>query len=710
MGKINFLFGIHNHQPVGNFEHVFKDCFDKCYDPLLKTLEKFPKVRLSMHYTGPLLEWIELNEPEHFELLRKLIKRKQIEMLGGAFYEPLLPIIPKEDILSQLSLMTEYIKEKLGYQVKGMWLAERVWEPHLVKAIKLAGIEYTIVDDSHCSYAGLDKNNMFGYYTTEYGGHTLGVFPIDKELRYLIPFDEAEKAIDYLDKISAEYEGKGVTLADDGEKFGVWPNTYEWVYTEGYLEKLFSLLEQNDSWINMVHFSEYFEANPPMGKIYLPTSSYDEMMEWALAPKAQGEFHNFIEHLKHDKIYEKNRSHIRGGLWRDFLVKYSESNLMYCKMWYISERAKKYLSDDCEEKRALWKAQCNCSYWHGLFGGLYLNYLRNAVYQNLLIAEKAIDKARALKDGEFIVEQLDYDKDGNDEILVSSKEMNLYFLPRYGGAMFELDYKPAEFNFSNVLTRRKEFYHAKLVEHAGKKAAHDGDAPVSIHDLVHSKEEGLEDLLFYDWYNKYSFQDHFLGEYTQFNNFYKCRYCEEGDFVNQSYQLKEIKKLKGKIKITMGRSGHIYRINNFACPVDLTKTFIINSSDGHIDVEYNITNKGAEGIDLWFGPEFNFTLLAGNDESRFYEIDDKIKDVLITKQDVESAKKIVLSDLWQKVSLEIKAEESSYLWVFPIETISQSEGGFEKTYQGNTILFSSKFYLEPDETKSLNFGLKVNKI
>ena len=51
MAKINLLLGIHNHQPVENFDGVFKDSYEKCYLPFIQALESHPKIRLTLHYT-----------------------------------------------------------------------------------------------------------------------------------------------------------------------------------------------------------------------------------------------------------------------------------------------------------------------------------------------------------------------------------------------------------------------------------------------------------------------------------------------------------------------------------------------------------------------------------------------------------------------------------------------------------------------------------
>jgi len=63
----------------------------------------------------------------------------------------------------------------------------------------------------------------------------VNVFPIDEQLRYLVPFRPPAEIGAYLVKRRAQGHQLAV-LADDGEKFGGWPGTLEWVYTSGWLE------------------------------------------------------------------------------------------------------------------------------------------------------------------------------------------------------------------------------------------------------------------------------------------------------------------------------------------------------------------------------------------------------------------------------------------------------------------------------------------
>ncbi len=167
MPKVQFIFAIHNHQPVGNFDFVAEDAYQKAYLPFITVLERHPSLKITLHYTGILYHFFEQHHPEFIDLLRKLVAEGRAEILSGGFYEPILAVLPDEDKIGQIRALTDYIKRVLGYDAQGMWLAERVWEPHLPKAIVAAGINHVVVDDFHFKMAGLQDDELDGYYLTE---------------------------------------------------------------------------------------------------------------------------------------------------------------------------------------------------------------------------------------------------------------------------------------------------------------------------------------------------------------------------------------------------------------------------------------------------------------------------------------------------------------------------------------------------------------
>jgi len=706
--KIKLALGIHNHQPVGNFDFVFEDAYQKSYLPFLEILERHPKIKLAQHFTGALFEWLLNRDPDFGKRLRKMVASGQIEMMSGGYYEPILVNIPDEDKLGQIEKLNKFVRENTGYDPKGLWLAERIWEPQLPKPLKNSGAKYVVIDDSHFKAAGLQEQDLYGYYLTEETGHVINIFPISEKLRYTIPFEEPEVTIEYLRSISSEEEDRLVVFADDGEKFGIWPNTYKHCYEDGWLERFFSTLEQNLDWIEIVHFSEALDKLLPKGRVYLPTASYREMMEWALPSDTILRYENFEHRLKDLKLFDNYKVFVRGGFWRNFLAKYEESNNLHKKSLRVSRKVralknnKKFdqqLVDEAQDY--LWAGQTNCPYWHGIFGGLYLNNLRNAVYKNMIQAESLIDNISKPKTvyekGWIDIEIADFDADGIDEVIAETKFYNFYFSPHSGAKLFEMDYKPKAVNLLDTMTRRKEAYHDRLIKLKDRNSSQEDTETKSIHDIVSMKEPGLENKLKYDWYRRSSLIDHFLAPETELNDFANCEYKELGDFVNSHYQT-EIKENKNKSSIVFSRKGKT-NWNDKSAEILLTKKIQIFKSKPDVEIYYEIRNLENRPVEFWFGIEFNFALLAGNAPDRYYYFDREIEGDknLASSGEIKDVKTMGLKDEWMKIDVRLSFENATTVWRFPIETISQSEGGFERVYQSSVVFPNWKIKLNKEE-------------
>jgi alpha-amylase len=717
MNKIKFLFGIHCHQPVGNFEHVFDEAYEKSYLPFLQVMDAHPRIKFAIHYSGILYDWFLEKHPEFIDYLKKLVKRGQAEIMTAGYYEPVIPIIPEEDQLGQIARSNEFIKERFGVAPRGMWLTERIWEPHLPKVLAKTGIEYVTVDDQHFISAGVAKDKLLGYYVTEEEGSLLRIFPISKALRYLIPFKLPEETIKYLQSIAAPEGNNAAIVADDGEKFGVWPGTHQWVYEEKYLERLLTMLEDNADWIEFMTFSEYVETYPALGRIYLPTASYVEMMEWALPTDSGKRLERIMEEIKRENKLEEYSQFFKGGFFRNFLVKYPEANNMHKKMLQVSQRlqmlkkGKSLIGEREREKRLqeaqmeLFKGQCNCAYWHGVFGGIYLNYLRHAVYEHLIKSEILMDKYARGKDDYAEIAVTDFDKDGRDEVILSNSLLNLYFSPAYGGALFELDYKPKQFNLINTLARREEVYHDKIRKAVAQSSEGQASGAASIHDIVKVKEKGLEKALDYDWHRRISLLDHFLDGGTDLEGFSRAKYQEVGDFTVQPYEF--IPKRRGsETSLILRRQG---KVNDL--PVKVEKEMTLYARQSIVTIAYEVTNLSREKLNAWFGPEFNFSLLAGRSEDRYYEVEgaDLGDRTLASKGVLEKVKCIKIIDKWKGFSVSLEMDRPAIFWRFPIETVSQSESGYEKTYQSSVVFPSWKFSLEPNQKWSVKIVLRLEE-
>ncbi len=703
MGKFKLAFGIHNHQPVGNFTAVFEEAYQRAYVPFLELMSRYEGVNISLHQSGILWDWQKSVHPEFFELIGRLVDEGRVELMTGGFFEPILTSVPKRDARGQIEMLNGFLHDHFGVSAKGLWLTERIWEPHLPKLLAEAGVGYLPIDDTHFIYAGFERRQLTGPFVTEDEGHVVTLLPIQKRLRYLIPFGTVEEVIAEL-RSQADQNPSGMAVyADDGEKFGVWPNTHKHCYEDGWLKDFFEAVSENADWLEIVPLGRAARKQA-VGRAYLPSASYEEMLHWSLPAEAYAEYEVFEKWLEDSGQKEAYGRFVRGGHWRGFLAKYDESNLMHKKMLWVSNELKAFedahpeqIEKVGEARERLYASQCNCPYWHGVFGGLYLPHIRQAVYSNMIEAHRSLRSLSGALPVEFSVE--DYDRDGREEIVCDSEDYTAVFQPHRGGILLDLSLNRHAFNLTDTLSRRKEGYHARLDRAV---ASDNNEASSSIHDLVLAKEDGLKDVLVEDWYLKRCFIDHFLAPDVDFQSFQSGLFREDGDFVLEPYRY-DIH--RNGNRLVFRRDGSVRRPDG-AWPVSLIKEFTFVPGTETIEVAYLMSSSYPGGADVVFAVENNFSFQAGHAEDRFILTDSKpdVRLFLDSVDESRGAQAIALIDQYRSLGVGLRSDRPADIWHLPILTVSLSEGGFEKVYQGTTIVHRFQLHLT-DHPLRIRFSL-----
>ncbi len=623
--RISLTLVLHNHQPVGNFGFVFDDTWNKAYAPMLDALERHPGVRLGLHYTGPLLDWFKSDKPEGVERLRALVARDQVEVLGGGYYEPVLASLPEDDRVGQLVKMADEIEELVGQRPAGAWLAERVWEPDIPVALAVAGYRFTIVDDAHFRAAAIPQERHWGPYSTDDQGHRVIVYGSEQGLRYRIPFRPVEEVIEYLREHATEDGSLIGMMGDDGEKFGTWPGTWDLCYGEGqWVERFFSALEQNASWLSTLKPTEALAQHPPIGRVYLPTGSYAEMGEWSLPVEARREF----VRLHHDAVERgaPEARWMRGGFWRSFQINYREINDLHKQMLRVSRKVGGTRGRGGRRRGRLgmildhlYQGQSNDCYWHGLFGGIYLSHMRLATLEHLIAAEDAADRAARLTD--VRVETADLDVDGFDELLVTAPGQVVTIKPNEGGGIGSWDARAVRHALTSVMRRREEAYHDTLREaDSGELEQQEaGEGAVSIHDLVKVNEPGMSQRLWYDGYERRSGLVHLMPLGTTADAFEQAAFEELGDFVSGAF---EVMHAAGN-EVVLERDGAIRYADGSTGPlrVRVEHVFGADRRVPTLDTRVEVTNTGGRPVEALLGLEWNLNMLGGGgNPSAWYKV------------------------------------------------------------------------------------------
>ncbi|HEX7120883.1 MAG TPA: alpha-amylase/4-alpha-glucanotransferase domain-containing protein [Gemmatimonadaceae bacterium] len=624
MAPIRFCFALHLHQPVGNFDHVFEQHVRDVYRPLLEHLTARDWFPVAIHVSGPLLEWLETHEPQWLDSLGRLAADGKIEMLLAGFYEPVLAALPRLDRREQIGWLRDALRQRFGVEARGLWLTERVWEPDLAEDLHEAGVEFALVDDRHFLISGFTREQLHAPLHTEHGGHRLTLFPIDERLRYLIPFRPPEETTAYLHELHQRGHRLAV-LGDDGEKFGGWPGTRAWVFDQGWLDRFISAIaaEMERGTVALSRFDQALRDVPSGGLAYLSTASYREMEAWSLPAPAALRLTALEQMLGAQRIQGPEGALVRGAHWRNFLVKYPESNRMHKKMLALSSLSRR-VGDPEAARRAIGRAQCNDAYWHGVFGGLYLPFLRAAIWANLAAAEAI------LRDGEGIAcERIDIDADGHDELWVHSDGCSVIVSPWRGGGIEELTRFARRENLADSLTRRREAYH--ILAHQATKAAEQQttDGVPSIHELEHGL--ALAELPPVDLDDRAIFLERVLPAPVT------AAQVERADY---------------EPLVSLARSPMQHDVDVQARHVHI----VLRTADGRCTKTLEIDRDGTVRASWQWDP-------AALEDGAWFTTE------------LSLAREHELHDL-----------DDAEVWRYPIETVSKSERGFERTTQGMAYL------------------------
>ncbi|HVM29397.1 MAG TPA: alpha-amylase/4-alpha-glucanotransferase domain-containing protein [Candidatus Limnocylindrales bacterium] len=661
--RISLALVMHNHQPVGNFGWVIEEVYRQAYEPMVSALEAHPGVRVGLHYSGPLLEWISSERPELIDRLRALVDRGQVEILGGGHFEPILVSLPEQDRLGQLDLMRREVERLFGRRPTGAWLAERVWEPSLAGDLAAGGYRYTVLDDNHLRGATVPEDEMWGTYTTDDRGRMLTVFGTEKGLRYRIPWRPVGELIEYL-RANATEDGQRLgTMGDDGEKFGAWPGTHELSWGRGgWIEECFSALEANAEWLATVTPSQWMESEPPRGRIYVPTASYIEMTEWALPPPEALEFHRLLADAEASGSVATR--FLKGAMWRNFQARYREINDLHKQMLRASATVDA-MAAGLERQRALdhlYRGQSNDCYWHGLFGGIYIVHMRMATLHHLIAAEDLALAGRALSG------VADYDLDGVDEVLLGTKGQTLLVDVAEGAGIGSWDLRASRLALASALRRRPEAYHEQLrrLENARSEEAGAGaGGAANPHEQTMAKEDNLSRYLVYDDHERRSGLVRVLAGDG-----------DTGDFVGGEWLLESA----SEAEAVLSRAA-----------AGLTARKRISLGGGRLDpdlrVEVEIGARAAFEGELQL--EWNINLMGGgaNPDAYYAWENQEGRHDAAGSLDPDAAE-LRMGNRHEGAEVVLTADPPAARRWSPIETVSNSEAGFERVYQGSCLLVS----------------------
>jgi hypothetical protein len=439
-GNLTVILGYHDHLPPGAKDDEFEEIYSSRLKPFVTILNGNPGVPAALHLSGPLLERLKQKKPEFFLLIGDLVARKQIELLGGGFYEPLLPLLPLADKIGQIELLTTYIRQHFGKKPQGCYLPFGAWEQSLAGVLSSCGMTYTFLGEDQFKASGIEGEELYSPWITEDQGKLVAVFPVAGSVSNG-PRNSGAEIRDFIDGTinSGGTRNPGLRAQT---KLSFMPGGLVTVFPRfsgggaetvigGFFEQLAGGVAEKK--LEMSLPGKFLKTAGPLKRAYFPSSADS----------------GFMSQLDDGRRFSCLQP-------RRFLMSYAEANNLYSKMYFTHTLINQLRGDKARKKTAreeLWKAQGADAFCRTAGRDIACSPVRKHAYKSLISAERITREK-----GNFAPSLLtfDFDLDGEAEYLFQDKNVNCY-VKAEGASVFELDYLPKGWNYLDTFSPHRSF-------------------------------------------------------------------------------------------------------------------------------------------------------------------------------------------------------------------------------------------------------------
>ncbi len=726
---------LHHTQPPGTTAADLRRAFERCYLPMIGALEDCPSITASVHWSGPLLEWMEREAPEALASVLAMVATGRIEVLGGLFGAALLPGVPERDAIGQLSVQQRWWRAHDDVRPRGAWLPYCAWDPSAVRILAGRGLQYTVLEQ-HQMGSGVVAD---GWHLTEREGVPLGLFVADSRLAAMVPEATPTRILHAIHTRATEGV-RCLTLAIAVESFGAALDrsaTACFGGRGGWVHRFFRVLDANQHWLKLVTLGTAYDRMRPTGRIYPPASVTLPVAIHAMGGRQGSRFITLLNELREGE-HSGVASFIRAPAWDATLATHPEVNRLHKRMLRASSEVQRLRGAIREGKGAedprmqsleeatlaLYRGQTGMAYVHGVDVGAQDAEVRAEAWRNVLTAERLASAALG-EVGRLRAEVIDADLDGRPEHVVRTPHWQAVVAPGLGGSLVELCVWKLPGNLLDVRSRSEEPEHAQLpalaltdypaTEQADEDPTAEFEPPLvpsrELPDLptVRIAEDGLADQVTIDRYVRSSFLDRFLAPEATLKTLRAASHVEAGDFITGEYSLVQQELTDVAAAWTLARDG-VMSEGPALKLIRIQKRFGWLRDKPALDVRYELDNRMHDPVHARFGVELNLGIggLRGPEfgvevvrrrKTRTFGLDEEV--------DLSSVSEIVWFDKRRGFRLRISVEQEAHLWAWPVETISRTPRGVGRAFQGTCVVLWWPVEFQAQEKRQFELGLTL---
>ncbi|MHA1611865.1 MAG: hypothetical protein ACTSYU_07425, partial [Promethearchaeota archaeon] len=254
--------------------------------PLHSMLERHENAKMTINIQGCLVDQLNGLDLKHVgQRLNRMMQLKRVDLVGTAKYHPILPLIPKSEILRQIDLNTKTMQKNFdgSWQPKGFFPPEMAVSNELISTVGKLGYKWIIMDGIAHKEGEWPQNYVQQVQpvagSEDSGDPGICVVFRDSYISNMISFKNID-AKGFINQLLSMFpdgdkEDYYVITAMDAETFGHHIKFYE----TSFLGKVFSLIEDYPE-IQTTFISDIVEKFPkkiqPAGNINASSWSTDK--------------------------------------------------------------------------------------------------------------------------------------------------------------------------------------------------------------------------------------------------------------------------------------------------------------------------------------------------------------------------------------------------------------------------------------------------
>lgn len=218
---------LHLYQPPTQDHHVLKEINDTCYEPLLNMLLEHPEFKVTFNVNAVLFDLLEDHGLSHTTgLVRELVGRRQVDIVGTGKYHPILPLVPRKEVINQVTMQeTDLATLFPGWERRGFFAPEMAVSPGIASLLARSGYRWLLSSGIACA-------SEWPYDRIYQSPEGLLLFFRDDVISNEISFQKTSVEF-FLDKLRVLYKTKHyIITAQDGETFGHHVPHYEKTFLE----------------------------------------------------------------------------------------------------------------------------------------------------------------------------------------------------------------------------------------------------------------------------------------------------------------------------------------------------------------------------------------------------------------------------------------------------------------------------------------------